>query len=278
MSRGYACARSSDSTAFGLTSMISAGLRAFSVSLRSRSAAICCLRSASDWARKRSCQSFARTCRRNAWYSWSSVQRASPWVSIVVRPAMKAVYGSSTSLAPLAASNSGPMRKSRLPCMTRMRVPARAHPEIASSTVRLNGSSASSSPAQYSKRSPRIHSSPARAAAPRRNSKKTRLISGRVSERCRSEMNRTVIRALDDLRLLDDDVLDRHVAVEAALAGLHALDLVDHVPALDHLAEHAIAPALGGGLAVIQEGVVLHVDEELARRRVRIAGARHGDG
>src|SRR5215470_15440078 len=133
------------------------------------------------------------------------------------------------------------MRKSRLPCMTRMRAPPRALCAIAS----------------------RIQRSPPRAAGPRRKSRKTRLISGRASERCRSEMNRTAIRVLDDLRLLDDDVVDRHVAVEAALAGAHGLDLVDHVLAFDHLAEDAVAPAFRARAAVVQEGVVLDVDEEL---------------
>src|SRR6266704_1835944 len=91
-------------------------------------------------------------------------------------------------------------------------------------------------------------------------------------------MKRTAIPLLRDLRLLDDDVLDRNVGVSPAAAGLYPLDLVDDVLALDDLAEHAVAPALGAGRRVIQEVVVLEVDEELARGRMRLGGPRHGYG
>src|SRR5256712_12470797 len=91
-------------------------------------------------------------------------------------------------------------------------------------------------------------------------------------------MKRTAIPLLRDLRLLDDDVLDRNVGVSPAAAGLDPLDLVDDVLALDDLAEHAVAPTLGAGRRVIQEVIVLEVDEELARRRMRVGGARHGYG
>ena len=49
---------------------------------------------------------------------------------------------------------------------------------------------------------------------------------------------------LHHFRLGDDDVLVRHVLVEAAAAGLHLGDGVDHFLAFDHLAEHAVAPAV----------------------------------
>src|SRR6266853_3825821 len=115
-------------------------------------------------------------------------------------------------------------------------------------------------------------------ARPRRNWKKTWLIPGRLLERWRSEMKRTAIPLLRDLRLLDDDVLDRNVGVSPAAAGLDPLDFVDDVLALHDLAEHAVAPSLGTGRRVIQEVVVLDVDEELARGRMRVGGPRHGDG
>src|SRR6266705_5490161 len=91
-------------------------------------------------------------------------------------------------------------------------------------------------------------------------------------------MKRTAIPLLRDLRLLDDDVLDRNVGVSPAVAGLYPLDLVDDVLALDDLAEHAVAPALGAGRRVIQEVIVLDVDEKLTRGRVRLGGSRHRDG
>src|SRR5438445_9606852 len=89
-------------------------------------------------------------------------------------------------------------------------------------------------------------------------------------------MKRTAIPLLSDLRLLDDDVLDRNVGVSPAAAGFYPLDLVDDVPALGDLAEHAVAPSLGAGRRVIQEVVVLDVDEKLARGRMRLGGPRHG--
>src|SRR2546427_7333037 len=87
-------------------------------------------------------------------------------------------------------------------------------------------------------------------------------------------MKRPAIPLLRDLRLLDDDVLDRNVGVSPAVAGLDPLDFVDDVLALDDLAEHAVAPALGAGRRVIQEVVVLEVDEELARGRMRLGSPR----
>src|SRR5258708_9380608 len=91
-------------------------------------------------------------------------------------------------------------------------------------------------------------------------------------------MKAPAIPLLRDLRLLDDDVLDRNVGVSPAAAGPYPLDFVDDVLALHDLAEHAVAPALGAGRRVIQEVVVLEVDEELARGRMRLGGPRHGYG
>ncbi len=64
----------------------------------------------------------------------------------------------------------------------------------------------------------------------------------------------------------------------AVVAGLDALDLVDHVHAGGDFTEHAVAEALGGGGLEVQEVVVVHVDEELGAGGVRLAGAGHGDG
>jgi hypothetical protein len=49
----------------------------------------------------------------------------------------------------------------------------------------------------------------------------------------------------DALGADDDDILDRHIAVPAAVAGLHAFDRIDHLVARDHLGEHRVAPADG---------------------------------
>lgn len=64
----------------------------------------------------------------------------------------------------------------------------------------------------------------------------------------------------------------------AVVAGLDALDLVDHVHTCGHFTEYAVAEALSGGRFEIEEVVVVHVDEELGAGRVRLAGAGHGDG
>lgn len=82
---------------------------------------------------------------------------------------------------------------------------------------------------------------------------------------------------VDDLGLFDDDVFTGNVAVEAARAGLHLGDGVDHVRAGHDLAEDGVAPALRRGGGVVEEVVVHHVDEELRRGGVRIHRAGHGD-
>src|SRR2546426_4044523 len=152
-----------------------------------------------------------------------------------------------------AAAKSAPRRKSRFPCMMCREGPAREHSASAATTDALNGSPRSSSPAQYSNRSPRMYKDSAARAGPRRNSKKTRLISGRDAHRCRSEMKKTAKGSLDHFRPLDDHVLHGYVGVTAALSGLDLSDFVDHVPAFDDLAEHAVAPALGVLGRVVEE-------------------------
>src|SRR6266540_157559 len=79
------------------------------------------------------------------------------------------------------------------------------------------------------------------------------------------------------LGALDDDVLARHVLVEAGGSRGHALDLVDDVLPLDDFAEYAVAPAVATRRLEIEEVVVGDVDEELRRRRMRIGRARHRD-
>src|SRR5438552_6689487 len=199
-------------------------------------------------------------------------------MSSVRVPNRSRLRGSSIRRALQAAAKSAPRRKSRFPCMMCKEGPAREHSASAPTTDALNGSPRSSSPAQYSNRSPRMYRDSAVRAGPWRNSKKTRLISGRDALRCRSEMKKTAKGPLDDFRPLDDHVLDGHVGVTAAAAGLYPLDFVDDVLALDDLAEDAVAPALGAGRRVIEEVVVLDVDEELARGRMRVGSPRHGDG
>src|SRR5881296_3021302 len=199
-------------------------------------------------------------------------------MSSVRVPNRSRLRGSSIRRALHAAAKSAPRRKSRFPCMMCREGPAREHSASAPTTDALNGSPRSSSPAQYSNRSPRMYRDSAVRAGPRRNSKKTRLISGRDALRCRSEMKKTAKGPLDDFRPLDDHVLDGYVGVTAAFSGLDLFDFVDHVPAFHDLAEHAVAPALGAGRRVIQEVIVLEVDEELARGRMRLGGARHGYG
>ena len=60
-----------------------------------------------------------------------------------------------------------------------------------------------------------------------------------------------------------------------AVAGGHLGDLVHHLHAAGHLAEYGIAEVAG---AVVEKGVVLVVDKELAGGRVAHLGAGHGQG
>ena len=48
--------------------------------------------------------------------------------------------------------------------------------------------------------------------------------------------------------------------------------------AFNDLAENAVAPAVGIGCFEVEEVVVGNVDEELRGGRMRVGGARHGDG
>lgn len=72
---------------------------------------------------------------------------------------------------------------------------------------------------------------------------------------------------------LDDDVLDRHVAVAVFVGGTDTLDLVHDVQPLDHLAKDAVADAVLRPGAV-EEVVLLDIDEELGRGAVRGRSSR----
>jgi hypothetical protein len=67
-------------------------------------------------------------------------------------------------------------------------------------------------------------------------------------------------------------LIDRHVAVAATPRGRNRGDGIDDVHARDHATEHRIAVIAG---LVVQEVVVDQIDEELRRRAVDVAGARH---
>src|SRR5687768_16341759 len=73
-------------------------------------------------------------------------------------------------------------------------------------------------------------------------------------------------------RRLDEHRLGRHIVVALAAAGLDLRDLVDHVDAAHHAAEHGVAEVAG---AMIQEAVVHDIDEELRGRAVQVVRARH---
>src|SRR5829696_8197589 len=79
-------------------------------------------------------------------------------------------------------------------------------------------------------------------------------------------------------RLADHDGIDGNVLVEPLRGRRHGDDGVDHLHALDDLAEHGVAPALRGLALEVEGRVVGHVDEELGRGAVRVRGAGHGEG
>jgi len=106
----------------------------------------------------------SRTCWRNSWYGTSSTHSSSPCVSSKVRPNAVTAHGSASSRAPVAAANSAPIRKSRLPCCsqtgTRAAVAAMAAVQRAS-----NGRVRASSPTHTSKMSPSRKTASARVEA-----------------------------------------------------------------------------------------------------------------
>src|SRR3989304_3314941 len=145
----------------------------------------------------------------------------------------------------------------------------------------------SSSPAHASKRSPRMYKDSALRAGPRSRALNSSSLPGRSSQRCRSEMNRTVMkmeggwmlkRLFDDLGLLNHDVFYRHIHMAVPCRGRYFLDLLYHFQPFDHTAEHAITPAILGFFAEIEKGIVIGVDEKLRAGGVRFRSTGHGDG
>src|SRR5690348_107156 len=173
--------------------------------------------------------------------------------------------------------------------------PARVYSASAETMESLNGSPRSSSPAQYSNRSPRIYSDSAARAGPRRKSRNRPLISGLEAHRCRSEMRRTAMaprssdvgggsdtdpprsRFLDHFGPLDDYVFNGHVRVKSALACLDPFYPVHDILAMRDLAEDAVPPGIRARRSVVEKTIVLHVDEELAGGGMRLGRSRHGD-
>src|SRR5688500_6441400 len=194
-------------------------------------------------------------------------------MSRVFTPPTSTAAGSASSCAPVARQKRSPIRKSRLPCMRKTGTPARTRAAKKPAITALNGSPRSSSPIQYSKRSPRTYSAAAWRAVSSTKPMNLSLASGRSSLRCRSETKRLL--ATDHAGRFDDDGRARDVLVHALVDGRHAEDLVHHVHAAHHLAEHGVAVAVLS--RVVEEVVVVDVDEELRGRRIGIARPRHGD-
>ncbi len=143
----------------------------------------------------------------------------------------------------------------------------------------------SSSPSQNcSNRSPRIYTASAvRAGGPARNCLNTSSCRGRRGHKCRSESIRTGHggpghRAYNKTAVSIRITSLRHVLITVAVGRWHFLDSLHHLHTANHLAEDTIAPAIIGLVAVIQEGIVGGVDEELRRGRMRVAGTCHGNG
>ena len=57
--------------------------------------------------------------------------------------------------------------------------------------------------------------------------------------------------------------------------GLDLRDLIRNIHPLHHFAEYRIAKV---ALAMVEEGVIRHVDEELTGGAILIGGTRHRDG
>src|SRR5205807_394207 len=72
----------------------------------------------------------------------------------------------------------------------------------------------------------------------------------------------------------DHDVLERRILIALALSGAQTRDLVDDLHALRDAAKDRVPEV---ARAVIEEGVVREVHEELRGGAVDVAGARHGE-
>ena len=82
----------------------------------------------------------------------------------------------------------------------------------------------------------------------------------------------------------DDDRFGRNIIMVAVALGGYAFDGVDSVKTVDYLAEYGITPVLDDGSAVhffgavVEEGIVGSVDEELRTGGMGVGSACHGDG
>jgi hypothetical protein len=155
-------------------------------------------------------------------------------------------------LAPVAAQKPSPIRKSRLPCIRSRRTPRRVRSFSRPAITALNGSARSSSPIQYSKKSPRMYSAPARRLLFQKRKKRSFAagpLLGEVQIRDEKGVNALCLLLRADHRhRLDDHRLARHVAREgAAPAGRRLGDLGHHVHAGHDFAEHRIAVAVTRG-------------------------------
>ena len=91
--------------------------------------------------------------------------------------------GSSSRVAPMASAKAGPARRSRLPVMKKTAVSESARARMAAAMRALKGVARSSSPAQYSNRSPRMKRLAAERAGPLRKARKASALAGSTSLR-----------------------------------------------------------------------------------------------
>src|SRR5882672_12602344 len=143
--------------------------------------------------------------------------------------------------------------------------------------------SGASSPTQDSNRSPRMYKASASPASVARKLKNCSVIAGRVASMCKSEMKSAATWALQPPRLRAGDALDsfdhhgleRRVFLEGcARAGRNVADPVDHIHALNDLAEYCIAPS---GFVGVERLIVEEIHVELRVAAMRILGAGHAD-
>src|SRR5689334_13602249 len=128
-------------------------------------------------------------------------------------------------------------------------------------TVRWWISSISSSPAQYSNRSPRIYKASALIAVVCRKSIKLEVISGRLAHRCKSEINKlkpdlslsVLAIGLATRCAFDNHIIDRYVLMALAASGCYFGNFVDYFGTSSHFTEYCITPATTYRCSVVQE-------------------------
>ena len=67
-------------------------------------------------------------------------------------------------------------------------------------------------------------------------------------------------------RFFNNYWFNRHILMAAAAGRCNGFDFIDDIHAFNHFAKHTVAPALAGGCAKIQKGVIFDVDKKLCRR------------